>query len=89
MVNSKDFNQDYNVYYRPSLNDTYDFIGPYQGMLPIYKFVNGRLVNPPASLNYLNNNDYIDTYEINSILYIYYYFIFSILVLLLILKIYN
>ena len=58
MVNSKDFNQDYNVYYRPSLNDTYDFIGPYQGMLPIYKFVNGRLVNPPASLNYLNNNDY-------------------------------
>lgn len=88
MVNSKDFNQDYNVYYRPSLNDTNDFIGPYQGMLPIYKFVNGRLVNPPASLNYLNNNDY-DNYEINSILYLYYYFIFSILVLLLILKIYN
>ena len=88
MVNSKDFNQDYNVYYRPSLNDTYDFIGPYQGMLPIYKFVNGRLVNPPASLNYLNNNDY-DNYEINIILFLYYYFIFSILVLLLILKIYN
>jgi hypothetical protein len=40
MVNSKDFNQDYNSYYRENLDDDLPN-GPYQGMLPRYYFRNG------------------------------------------------
>lgn len=41
MVNSKDFAQDYNSYYRPSLDDDDATFFPKQGTLPIYYFKNG------------------------------------------------
>ena len=41
MVNSKDFAQDYNSYYRPSLDDDDETFFPKQGTLPIYYFKNG------------------------------------------------
>lgn len=44
MVSSKDFKQNYNCYYRQSLDDDLPN-GVYQGMLPNYYFCNGRLVN--------------------------------------------
>lgn len=43
MVSSKDFKQNYNCYYRQSLDDDLPN-GVYQGMLPNYYFCNGHLV---------------------------------------------
>jgi hypothetical protein len=41
MVNSKDYAQNYNSYYRPSLDTDDDSFFPKQGDLPIYFFKNG------------------------------------------------
>jgi hypothetical protein len=41
MVNSKDFTQNSNSYYRPSLDDDDKTFFPKQGTLPLYFFQNG------------------------------------------------
>jgi hypothetical protein len=45
MVNSKDFNQDYNSYYRPTPDRNDPDFFPKQGTLPLYFFKNGILQN--------------------------------------------
>ena len=45
MVNSKDFNQDYNSYYRPTKEHNDPDFFPKQGTLPLYFFKNGVLQN--------------------------------------------
>ena len=74
MVNSKDYAQDYNSYYRPSLDDDDETFFPKQGMLPIYYFKNGHLVS--QTTQYLREEEVedIETYDddIKSNYYLYF-----------------
>jgi len=62
MVSSKDFNQDYNTYYRPSLDDI-NFI-PSQGVLPLYYYEHKQLrgtIEPQGFSNlYVEINEHDD-----------------------------
>jgi hypothetical protein len=83
MVNSKDFNQDYNSYYRPTpeRNDP-DFF-PQQGTLPLYFFKNGILQNTEPNDIYLREEDEEDEYiQINSNYYLYFIFLILFFIIL-------
>jgi hypothetical protein len=68
MVNSKDFNQDYNSYYRPTpeRNDP-DFF-PKQGTLPLYFFKNDILQNeePITTAQLIEEPNYNIHHETNN-----------------------
>jgi hypothetical protein len=82
MVNSKDFNQEYNVYYKQSLDDDSP---PYPGMIPKYKFMNGRLVGQVDQLP-LFKEDIGDDISTNEYIYGYVLFLPCILFTLVFLK---
>ena len=73
MVNSKDFNKDYNNYYRPSLDD--DFPIPSQGVLPLYYFENGYLRGTIQPNIYMNLVEEEDDFEPHSSNYIVFYIV--------------
>jgi len=74
MVNSKDFAQDYNSYYRPSLDDDDKTFFPKQGMLPIYFFKNGVLQQQLEQTQYLRQetDDFEKRDQIEANYYIYF-----------------
>ncbi len=74
MVNSNSFkdNEEYNTRYKQSLDDD---LPPYQGMVPNYKFINGRLVGRVNELPRFREDLHNDDIQTNEIIYGYYLFL--------------